>query len=175
MFNKRQTIIIILKNLAKSVVAILIALFVVYFSYNKIAKISASLREQWTAAYLLESRSEIISRLQDGFKTIGLADKKINDAFPSVNNILGFVDALESLAIRTSVKQTPNFSAPSVDSGYIDYNLNLGTSVYSLINYLKEFEKLPYFTMISGFNLSALNGWENESAVVAKGRLYVKE
>jgi len=174
MFNKKQLIIKILKNLLKAGVAVAVAAVVVFFAGKQISEISQTIREQRISAFVLEKRNETIFQLREGFKVIGDANTKIEESLPLAENILGFVVSLENLANQNSVQQILNFSAPIGKS--IDYNINLNANISSLINYLKNFEKLPYFTGISSFNLSApsVGGWEGDSAIFLKAKVFIR-
>lgn len=174
MFNRKQLIIKILKNLLKAGVAVLVAVIVIFFSGRQISKISQTVSEQRISAFILEKRSETIFQLRDGFKVIGNADKKIEESLPLAENILGFVAGLENLASQNSVQQILSFSVPA--DKVIDYNINLSANISVLINYLKNFEKLPYFTGISSINLSAssVGGWEENSAVSLKAKVFIR-
>lgn len=166
---------IILKNALKAGAAIAVAAFVIIFTGKQIGKISDSLAEQRTATFILEKRSETISRLAKDFETVGNADEKIKNAFPPVDNILDFVAALENLSVQNSIQGTYSFGTPSEAEGFIDYGLNINANIFSLINYLKSFENLPYFTGISGITLGAQsNGWEGNSSVSLRAKIYTR-
>lgn len=174
MFSKKQLIIKILKNLLKAGVAVAVAIIVIFFTGRQISKISQTINEQRISAFILEKRSETISQLKEGFRVIGSADKKIEESLPPAENILGFVAALENLASQNSIQQILNFSAPA--EKIIDYNINLSANISVLINFLKNFEKIPYFTGISSINLSAspVGGWEENSAVSLKAKFFIR-
>lgn len=150
------------------------AAVVIFFSSSQISKISQTIREQRISAFVLEKRSETIFQLREGFRVIGDADKKIEEALPPAENILGFVAGMENLASQNSVQQILSFSV--LADKIIDYNINLNVNISSLINYLKNFEKLPYFTGISSINLSAssVGGWEENSAVSLRAKFFIR-
>jgi hypothetical protein len=175
MFTKKQLLMMILKNLLKASLAAAFAIAVIVFTGGQIGKISNSLVEQRTATFILEKRNETISRLAEDFKKIGGTDEKIKNAFPPVDNILDFVAALENLSVQNSIQETHSFGTPSETRDSIDYGINMSANIFSLINYLKSFEKLPYFTGVSGISLSAQgNGWEGNSLVSLKARVYTR-
>ena len=175
MFTKKQLLIKIFKNVLKAGVAIAVAASIVIFTGEQISKISNSLIEQRTAAFILEKRSETISRLAKDFVTVGNTDEKIKNAFPPVDNILGFVATLENLFVQNSIQGTYSFGTPSEAGDYIDYGLNINANIFSLINYLKSFENLPYFTRILSIGLGAQgNGWEGNSLVSLRAKIYTR-
>lgn len=172
MFSRKQLIIKILKLAARAVIAVIVAAIVVIFFSQRISKISASLAEQRASAFILEKRSETNAQLKEDFKIVGEADKKINDAFPPADNILGFVAALETLALRNSLQQSLGFGAPADSS--IDYSITLSGNIFIFINYLKDFEKFPFFTAISSVDLNAPGGWEGNSTISMRAKVYTK-
>jgi hypothetical protein len=155
--------------------AVLFAIFIVIFSSKQIQKISVSLAEQRLASFILEKKSETISQLTKDFKLIGDAEDRIKNAFPPVDNILDFVSAMENLLIQNSIQGTASFNSPPESGEYIDYNISLNAGVGFLINYLKGFEKLPFFTGITSINLNAQGGgWDGNSAVSIRSRVYTR-
>lgn len=173
MFNKKQLIFIIIRHLFRAVIAALVALALILFLSRQIKKISDSINEQRVLAAVLEKRNENLSRLREEFFLIGNIEEKINSALPPADNILEFVVALEDLSAAGSLTQTFNFGSPV--NSQIDYSISLGAGISALTDYLKGFEKLPYFTSVSGLNLSALAGdWQGNSLITLKAKLYTK-
>ncbi|MEK9154834.1 MAG: hypothetical protein AAB596_02090 [Patescibacteria group bacterium] len=171
--SKNKVFTIIFKNFLKAVAAIIIAIIALLFFSRQIVKISESLAEQRASAFILEKKNDVITQLSEDFNLIGDADKKIENAFPPAENILGFVAALETLSNQTSLNQVLSFGTPVVSS--IDYNIKLSGNISNLISYLKRFEKLPYFTEISSINLSASSGnWENDSLISLEAKIHTK-
>lgn len=184
MFSKNQIKIIILKNLAKAAVAVLFSIIVILFFSQQISQISNSLSETRKSSFILAKRNETLDRLRKDLAVIGGKDKKIEDALPSIDNILGFVETLESLASRHSLGQSYNFGTPvpfrTVDENFslaiIDYNLTVNADAVALTNYLKDFEKIPYFSAISSININAPagRGFKDSSLISMKAKLYAK-
>ena len=152
--------------------AAVVAAIIVVFSGQQIVKISNSLAEQRATAFILEKRSETITQLKEDFKLVGDADKKIENAFPPADNVLEFVAALETLANQNGVSQGLSFSAPV--EGSVDYTIAIGGHIFILINYLKNFEKIPYFSAISSVSLNAPGGWEGNSTISLKAKVYTR-
>lgn len=59
----------------------------------------------------------------------------------------------------------------------IDYNIVLNGNVSILASYLKDFEKLPYFSSVSSITLNATpaKGWSDDSSIFIQAKLYVKD
>lgn len=180
--NRKKTISIILKHLLRAFIALAISSALIFIISRQISKIGNSLMENKKLSFIFEKRNETIKKLRQDFEMIGGNAQKMQNALPPADNILEFVGALESLSAQNSLAQSLKFDTPvdfsSVQDGNlkistVDYNINLNGNIFILLNYLRSFEKLPYFTGISFFNLSGSN-WENNSSISMKARLYVK-
>lgn len=182
MFNKKQIFTAILKNLAKAASAAIIAVIIAVIFSGQIAKIGETLAEKKKLSAILEKRSDTAVKIEENFKIIGPNEIKIQNALLPADNILEFVGFLESLAGQTSVSQNFGFSTPTVlpqseeniSLAIINYNLNIGANIFILINYLNGFEGAPYFTDISGINISAPNGLESDFNATMSAKLYAK-
>lgn len=184
MLTEKQFIKDIVGNLIKIAVILIVCGIVIGVFSRLIYKISSSIYEKEGLALLLEKRSENLVKLKTELDKIGNADLTIENAFPDSNNVLEFVSTMESLASTYSIKQTLKFgnSVPAPGLGttemeflVIDYNLNLAGNINILINYLKDFEKLPYFTTISSFTITSGTDWFNESQIGIQAKLYLKK
>ncbi len=179
--NKRKVILIILKRFIGAAAAVAASLILIFILSRQIDKIGNSLTEKKNLSFVLERKTEITEKLRRDFNIIGDSGQKIQSALPPDDNILEFVGALESLASQSGLSQSFKFGNPAdfpiIKSGLkisvIDYNISLNGNIFSLINYLKSFEKLPYFSGISSVSLSG-SGWENNSAINIKAKIYVK-
>lgn len=184
MFKRRQLTLKIFKNLLRAGIAVAIAAIIVFIASQQISKISNSIQQKKTLSYILEKRTETISALKNDFEAVGEADKRIETALPATDNILDFVATLESLAAETSVQQSLKFGNPvpaglgsgNLNISTIDYNLTLTGNVLILINYLKKFETLPYFSGISSISIASRTdkGWEGDSTIGITAKLYTK-
>lgn len=166
--------------LGKSILAIVLASIIVSFLMKEISKISNSIMENKKASFILEKRSEIIQNLKKDFQLVGDKDKDVEEALIPVDNILNFVAATESLANQYSLQSSIKFETPTLVSGNIysiNYSLILNGNIFTLINYIKSFEKLPYFSGIVSINYQSLTerGWEDNSSINIKGKIYVKQ
>lgn len=185
MINKKQLLISIAKDVLKSAVFVIIAIVVVIFAEKKIVKIADSLQEKIVLGSVLDKSNETSLKLREDFKIVGEKDKKIQAAFILADNILEFVGILESLAKQHSLTQTVKFSSPvpvpnqsgNLNLASIDYNIVLNGNVSTLASYIKDFEKLPYFSGISSITLNATpaQGWNDNSSIFIQAKLYVKD
>jgi len=89
------------------------------------------------------------------------------------DNILSFMGALENLAQKQSLSQNLSFSDPNGKA--IDYTVTLNGNLITLINYMKDFENLPYFSSIYSLEIrSGQFGWLDNSSIAMKARLNVR-
>lgn len=168
MLNQKQYFSQIMKHGIKILSAIAIAVIIVSYSSNHISKISASIVERRASSFALEKRSEMASQLEKDFKKIGDADTKIEQAFPSEDTILDFTASMVSLGVASGRKQTLSFS--TVYGGALfEYSIGLDGNIETLIAYLNLFEKLPYFTSLSGITfIGPAGGWLENSSISMK-------
>lgn len=184
MIGKKRLFLIIVKRLSIALVVVLVSFSAIYFLKTRIEKIGNSLEENKRISFYLEKRNEMFAKLFADMKIVGGNDTAIENAIPSADNILNFVTALDDLATQNSQQHTVNFSNPVIASDLpdgsklysIDFNLSLSSNSLSLVNFLRGFDKLPYFTSISGINLNAppTGGWDGPSSITIQGKLYAK-
>lgn len=163
------------------------ALISIYFFSQQIKKINISLMERKEMDYIVSNQEAINTKIRSEFSQVDPEYKeKIISSLPSVYNILDFVDAMESLAIKHSYKQSLSFSPPVdapeinglISVKAINFNLIINeTNLENFISYLKEFEGLPYFVSITSINQASvsLDGLQKNSSINISGRLYAKQ
>ena len=146
---------------------------IVFFLSEQIAKVSTKAMSDRRLATMLSERTALLSSLKREADLIGSNDTIIKRAFIPSNNILEFVAILKSLALKNGVTQTFNFSSPtpgtivaSFPLATISYQNTVSSNVPTFINYLKEFEQLPYFTKIDSLNISSGTAdWRSSGAI----------
>lgn len=182
------------KFIIKLIIKIIIALAIIslsvaaiYFLSQQINKINKSFNEKKTMDYFIENRETVNAKIKTDFLEVDANYKtKINEAIPSVYNVLSFVDAMESLAKKYSFKQTLSFDQPvpsATPTGpilltVVKFNLVIGeANINNFTDYLQDFEKLPYFASIDNINYLGTNdgGWENNSAINITGSFYAHQ
>jgi hypothetical protein len=159
----------------------------VYFLIQQIKKINTSITEKKKMDYFISNREQINNRIKDNLATTNPNYQEIiSESIPSVYNILALVDSLENLSKKYSFKQTINFNQPipaSEISGpitlmLINFNITLDdVGINNFNDYLKDFEKLPYFISINSINYIAnnSNGWQESSSININGSLYAHQ
>lgn len=181
MFAKRQLTLIILKAAAKAGAAIIVGAIIVSFFSGEIQKISKSLAEKRQLSFALEKRSEIIAALQKDISTVNFGNQTMENAFPQIDNTLIFISALEKITAENSLRQSLRFGIPAPSSFQsrlnlyeMDYNIDISGGMDSFVKYLKSFETLPYFSGISEISVGSPAGWNNDSTISMRAKLYVK-
>lgn len=183
--RQKKLTIIILKNLAKAGIAVVFAFIAISFLNKQIAKINDTILAKKRVTALIEKKNQIISNINENLQQIGDNDKKIEDSFPSSNEVLGVAGRFESLAAQNSLKQTLRFSDPAPFStnktnlklSTLNYNSTINGNIYTFLPYLKGLENLPYFLTVQAITISAPaeRGWEGNSTFSINGSLYIKE
>jgi hypothetical protein len=183
MFTIKNLLKIIGRDALISFVAIFIAGVIVIFLSNEIKKVSDSVALNHRLETELKKRTELFDVLKHDVQIVGTNDTKIENAFLPSDNILEFVSILDSLATKNSLTQVYHFDTPTTTTvsapfpiSAISYSNSFAANVFSFSNYLKDFDKLPYFTKIEGFNISAQNklGWLEVSNISFRATLYTK-
>jgi len=184
MINEKRLIFNIIENVLAGVGAVILAAILVSVFSRQISKISNSVFEKQAVALALQQRSENLLELKKDLEITGNIDKKIESAFPTTDNILEFVSALESLASQYSIVQnlkfgniTPtSFILDDTPISMIDYTLTLDGNIQILTKYLEAFEKLPFFTEIKSITLSSydVSGWTGNLQIIIQAKVYVR-
>lgn len=163
MFTTKNLFTLVGKQLLIAGIFLLGAVLAVVIFSNQITKITGEAIKNRHTAALLSERAALLSSLKHETDVIGSNNTIIKRAFIPTNNILEFVGVIENLAFKNGLTQAYNFSAPTVSPSGTAFtpavvmyqNTISGASVTALIKYLKEFERLPYFTKIDSLNFSA--------------------
>jgi len=177
----------IITKVAVCLAIIGIAVTGVYLLSKQIKKVNVTIKEKKEMDFLISNREEVNNRIKADFIKVDPSyEQKINASLPPVYDILPFVDAMDSLAKKYSVKETINFNQPvpatdapgPISLMKIQYNLTLeDLNVDTFNNYLKDFENLPYFASIDSISYLAgsKSGWQENSSINIIGSLYAHE
>ena len=193
MFTKRQLTTQLLEILGRAFLAVVVAMVAIYFLSGQISAIGSTARENRTAVTILENKNQVANDLKNGFASIGDGDKKVEEAFIKAENIVEFINKLEDIAKNAGLEQSLRFYTPGplqpptegteenkpadeLKLMEVDYDINLKGSAASLVKYLEEFEKLPYFSKVVSINLnsSPALGWEKDATISVKAQLYLR-
>lgn len=171
----------IIKLSALIAIIIIIATAVVFVLKNKTEDRAARLQEKRNMLEILESRDENFLDLKNTNELVKKNLPIIEKMLPDEKNIEKFVITLENIAAKTNNNQILVFnpienSKPAgekIDS--LEFSITLIGNSYSFINYLEEFEKLPYFTEIKNITIKNNSGIaNNDSQMNLKSDIYIK-
>ncbi|MEI6580679.1 MAG: hypothetical protein WCO07_00735 [bacterium] len=183
MFTVKNLLILIGRHAIVSLIVVSITVIAIFFISKEVERISDSVALNHRLESELKKRTELLEALKNDVQRIGTNDIQIDNAFISSEDISGFINTLDNLAQKESITQVYRFETPIPSSmsapfpiSTISYSDSLTTNVSSFSNYLKEFEKLPYFTKIDGFNISSQDktGWLGTSTISFRATLYTK-
>lgn len=185
MFTTKNLLILIGRQALVALGAVGIASIAVFFLAREIEEISGVIAQSRRVAAELESRTELFASLKRDDEFIGTNDTLIEHAFVPSDNILEFVSALESLTLKNSTAQNFRFDSPAKEQSLassfplasISYTNTLAANSYTLSNYLKDFERLPYFTKIDSLSVSSQDpaGLRGASSASFHATLYARE
>lgn len=162
------------KHILITLAFVIVSFGIILFVSSKITKIATETAANRHLAATLSERTSLLSNLKHETDIIGPNATIIKQTFIPSNNILEFVAILKSLALKNGITQSLNFASPSPASlgttfplATIPYQNTISSSNVSIfINYLKDFEKLPYFTKIDSLSISSGSAdWRNTSSI----------
>lgn len=183
MFTVKNLLKLIFRHLIIIIIITGITVFLIIFLSNQIIKISDTVMLNKNLENQLKMRTLLLSTIEKDTKVVAGNDVKIENAFLSSDNILNYINSLDVLAQKTNVTQTYHFETPanaSISSPFplstIAYNNSVTTNMTGLINFLKEFEDLPYYTKINSINISSQDklGIAGTSNISIQSTLYTK-
>lgn len=173
MFSTKNLFTLIGKHVLITLGVVVLASVIVFLLSEQITKISTRATRDRHLATTLSERTALLSNLKNEADIIGTNDTAIKHAFIPSNNILEFVAIIESLAIKNGVTQSFRFSSPMpwiaetpLPLATVNYQNTVSSNISTFINYLKDFEKLPYFTKIDSLSISSSNAdWRAASTI----------
>lgn len=184
MFTTKKLYTIILRNLFIALFFIVASLLCVLWTSKKIETLTETISLNQKLKVQLKERSELISVLEKDVQIVGNNNIIIKESFVPAENISSFINDLDKLAAQNSINQIYRFETPKpsdlsglIQISSINYTNNMTTDLTSLLNYLKNFENMPYFTKIEGINISSQDkalGWLGQSSVSFKAVLLTK-
>lgn len=180
MFTIKNLLILIARNLLISLAFVAVSIILIFFIINKIETITDRIVLNHKLEADLKNRTELLATLESDTTIVGKNDTLISNAFVPSNNISKFMSVLDSLASKNQITQKYQFDTPVPSSASgdfststISYSNNLTTNISTFATYLKDFEKIPYFTKIEGFSISSQDkaGWNGPSVISIKATL----
>ena len=186
MFTNKTVWINILREMGVLTGIIIAALLLITAFRSAIHRIADEVVKHKQLNATLEMDNQIIIKLDHDYKQVRGNEKLIRSAFLPSSNILEFVGALESIASKDNIMQSVHFDTPHETSltvgepptplDQVAFNLSLQGNIFTFLQYLKDFERLPYFTKIEGVSIGSTpqGGWQNTSNVSVHGTIYTQ-
>jgi hypothetical protein len=183
MFTRKNLLLLIGRNALIALGVVAISFTAIVFLSKEIERVSDNVVKNRNLANMLEKRTTLFSLLKKDALIVGNGDTIITNAFIPSNNILEFIASLESIALKNGVTQSFRFESPTSSSleapfpiATIGYSNSLNANVLTFSNYLKDFERLPYFTKIENITITSQDktGWQSASTASFRASLYTK-
>ena len=183
MYTPKNLFKLIGRNILISLIFISITLVSIFFIDKEIERMTNSIVLNHNLELELKKRLELFSTIEDNAKIISNNEKLINDAFPLSDDVSLFINSMDELALKHQITQTYKFDSPvssTIGSPFplstIYYSNTIATDILNFSEYLKDFEKLPYFTKIEGLNILSQDslGWLGISNITIRSSLLTK-
>ncbi len=183
MFTTKNLLILVGRHALIAFVAVSTATLAVWFLSRQIESITSGVVQNRKLVNTLEKRTELFSVIKRDADIVGTNDTLIEKAFLSSDNILEFTEALKSIALKNSVSQNLSLEGPVLSTqiapfpiATITHTNSLEGNLLSFSSYLKDFERLPYFTKIESINISSQDtaGLRGTSSQSFRATLYTK-
>jgi hypothetical protein len=184
MFTIKNLLMLIVRNTIISLIFVAISISSIFYINGKISIITDTIVLNHKMEAELKKRSELLETLKQDAQIIEKNDILINNAFIPSNNISEFTNVLDDLAIKNNIIQLYRFETPVISStsdelstSTISFSNTISGDFSTISKYLKNFEKLPYFTKIESLNISSQDskGWVGLSSVTMKATLLTEE
>ncbi len=183
MFTTKNLLMLVGRHALIALVAISTATLAMWFFSRKIEHTASGVIQNYRLVNTLEKRTELFSMIKRDVNIVGTNDTLIEQAFLSSDNILEFTEALKSVAFKNSIAQNLNLEGPVLSPqtapfpiATVSYSSSLEGNLQAFSNYLKDFERLPYFTKIESINISSQDtaGLRGISTASFRATLYTK-
>lgn len=183
MFTTKNLIIFIGRQALIAVMVVVPTIIAIVFLSRQIDQISTRTANERQQEEKFERHTGLFSALARDLAIVGTNDRVIEQAFPPTDNILPFTFALEMISSKNNAHESFHFDTPiastemtSFPLSIVGYQNSLSLNINSLSSYLKEFERLPYFTKIDGLSFvsSDASGWQTGGTANYRAVLYTK-
>ncbi len=177
MFTIKNLLLLIVRNTIISFIFVALSLAGIFFINKKIEIITNNIVLNHKLISELKKRTELFSTIETDSEIVGKNDILINNAFVPSNNISKFTNTLDDLASENQITQIYRFETPVLSgtsgefsTSTISYTNNISADISVFSKYLKDFEKLPYFTKIEGFNIAS----QDKNGIVGLSNISIK-
>lgn len=176
---------IFIVEMVKVAIVVIISGVIVFISSGRVIDSSKNIIASKNNEQTVQKKNESISTAQELFKKISGSQKKVEDALIFSEKIENLVLDMNKIATKHNLTFVTVFSPPTPGQGgvggislsRIDFTITTQGNVKNVNLFLKEFEKLPYFSDISGItiNASTTTGWINESKITLSGKVLIRD
>ncbi len=183
MFTTKNLLLLILRHMLIAFVVVFSCLICILFLSRSIDHIASSVVQNRKLAQALAERTALLSQLKRDTEIVGNNTQTITHAFPPSDNVIEFISALESIALKNGISQSFRFSSPTpaniaspIPLYLVSYQNTLTVNLPTFIQYLKDLENLPFFTTIDGFNITSQSaqGLQGLTAASITATLYTR-
>ncbi|KKP98290.1 MAG: hypothetical protein US71_C0012G0003 [Parcubacteria group bacterium GW2011_GWD2_38_12] len=170
----------LLKPILRAMIFLIISLVASLYFASRIRGISEIITEKRAMLSLYQNSQEQSAVLKEDFPKISKHIDRVENALPSSENMLPFINAVENLSGANEVQQSFKFEnitpqlIPDLGLNAIPFNVTLSGNRSQFLAYLSSLEKLPYFTKIVSINIMAAQGFDGPSQISLRGLLYTK-
>lgn len=170
------------RPIIQGAIFLVIALVACIYLASKINAISDEIIEKRTILFIYQNSREQFAVLREDSQALSQRIDTVINVFPSSENVLAFINAMEDLAAKNGMQHTFKFETaglqPDQDLNLnkIPFNISLNGTPSQFLGYLNGLEKMPYFTKVDSLNVSSLQGGEGgQSQMNIRGLLYVRQ
>lgn len=171
----------ILRQAMWAIVFVAVSFAVCFYITGRINRISADVADKKDMLFLSQNSQEQFTLLKEDYQKISPYLERVNNIFPSSENLLPFISEMESLAAASGVSQSFKFESaglqpvPDLGLNKIAFNIMLNGNMPQLLAYLNSLEKAPYFLQIGSLSVTASQqSIESQGQMSVRGDLYVK-
>ena len=138
-----------------SVLIIGILMFAIYPFYTKIGELNTELYDQRAQLAIYQQQRFNLYETRIEYNNIKSDIDTITSVFVKRDDILTFIDSLDSISQNNSVKQNINLSNldEKIESEKLIMDINLTGNWENLNNYLYTLESLDYYILIDNLKL----------------------
>lgn len=175
----------LLKKISKQILTasglLVLSIMVCFYLAGRINKISEDVAGKKEMLLLAQHSQEQFALLKEDYQKIAPHYDSVIGVFPSSENILPFISAMENFAALIGVQQMLKFEgqgsqpAAGLSLNKVPFNIIIGGSMTQFLNYLSGLEKMPYFIQIDSLSLTTAQNFESQGQMIVKGGLYVRQ
>lgn len=158
-----------------------LSLIICFYLAGRINKIAEDVAGKKEMLLLAQHSQEQFALLKEDYQKISPYYNSVIGVFPSSENILPFLGAIENFAVSIGVQQSFKFEgqgsqpAAGLNLNKVPFNIIIGGNMSQFLSYLSGLEKMPYFIQIDSLSLTAAQNFESQGQMIIKGGLYVRQ